>query len=235
LADTYAWAKTAPEQAWLVTVSSCRLPNSMPWYSRFAHHAWIDLRDEAGEWTRVEILGFPPSVHLEGIAEAEAFAARRFGREVHLLKTISGPQAKPIVARVLELADACEDYGRLALEWNEEGGFVAQVIPPSGRDYRRWPGPNSNTFVAWIIERTPGLHAELHHNAVGKDYPKGFRVGRTSAGYGFETESAWLGLGLGLSQGLELHLLGLTAGVDLWPPALKLPFLPRLGFPATNL
>ena len=34
---------------------------------------------------------------------------------------------------------------------------------------------------------------------------------------------------MGLREGLELHLLGLTLGVGLWPPALKLPLLPRLG------
>jgi hypothetical protein len=28
-----------------------------------------------------------------------------------------------------------------------------------------------------------------------------------------------------LVEGIELHLLGLTVGVGLWPPVLKLPFL----------
>lgn len=28
-----------------------------------------------------------------------------------------------------------------------------------------------------------------------------------------------------------LHVLQMTSGVDLWPSALKLPLLPRLGFP----
>lgn len=219
----------------MVVVSSCRIPDSMPWYSRFAHHAWIDLRNADGFWTRVEILGYPFSVHIEGINEENAFAARRFDRDVHLIKAVAGAHAEPMVKRVLELADACEDYGRLVLEWNDEGGYSGQIIPPAGRDYRNWPGPNSNTFVAWIIERTPGLHAELHHNAVGKDYPEGFRIGRSSAGYGLDLDLAWVGLGLGLSQGAEVRLLGLTAGIDFWPPAIKLPFLPRLGFAATNL
>jgi hypothetical protein len=175
------------------------------------------LRDDQGAWTRVEILGFPMAVHVEGITETEAFAARRFGRDVHLIQTVTGPEAEAMVERVLELADACEDYGRLVLEWNGEGGYAGRVIAPTGRAYRNRPGPNSNTFVAWLIERTPGLHAELHHNAVGKDYPEGFRLGMSSAGYGVEAELPWIGLGLGLSQGL------------------KLPFLPRLGFAATNL
>ena len=42
-------------------------------------------------------------------------------------------------------------------------------------------------------------------------------------------DANYLGLGLGLREGVELHLLGLTAGVSLWPPALKLPLVPRMG------
>jgi hypothetical protein len=30
-------------------------------------------------------------------------------------------------------------------------------------------------------------------------------------------------------EGLELNLLGLTFGLDPWPPAIKLPLLGRLG------
>ena len=40
---------------------------------------------------------------------------------------------------------------------------------------------------------------------------------------------AMLGLKLGLADGLELHCLCLTIGVDFWPPATKTPF-GRLGF-----
>ena len=39
---------------------------------------------------------------------------------------------------------------------------------------------------------------------------------------------AWLGAQVGLAEGVELHLLGLTLGVDLWPPQVKLPFLPAI-------
>lgn len=214
----------------MVIVASCRLPDFMPWYTRFAYHAWIDLRDREGVWQRVEVVGAPEAIFVTEIEAAEAIAAERWERRVHVHASLRGPEAEEVAVRVLHLADSCEDYGQLVFELQESGGFSGVVEAPLGRHYRRWPGPNSNTFIAWVVERTPGLHAELHHNAVGKDFPDGLRVGRTSAGWGGEVETAYLGIGVGLAQGLELHLLGLTAGIDFWPPAIKLPFLPRLGF-----
>jgi hypothetical protein len=37
-----------------------------------------------------------------------------------------------------------------------------------------------------------------------------------------------LGAAIGLEEGVELHFLGLTAAVRLFPPSLALPFLPSL-------
>jgi hypothetical protein len=96
-------------------------------------------------------------------------------------------------------------------------------------EYEAWPGPNSNTFVATLLREVPGLSSELDHNSVGKDWAAGVRVGRTDAGLGFGIDSAYLGAAAGLRQGVELHLIGLTTGVSLWPPAVKIPFLPRIG------
>ena len=40
-----------------------------------------------------------------------------------------------------------------------------------------------------------------------------------------------LGVKLGLKEGIELHVIGLSFGIDLWPPAIILPLGPgRLGF-----
>ena len=37
-------------------------------------------------------------------------------------------------------------------------------------DYRVWPGPNSNTFVAAVLRAVPELQATLPPNAIGKDF-----------------------------------------------------------------
>jgi len=96
--------------------------------------------------------------------------------------------------------------------------------------YLPWPGPNSNTFVDRLL-RLCGLHADLPATAVGKDYRGVIGISRTSGGTGLQLETPIFGLRLGLTEGIELHLLALAFGVDFWPPALLLPIDPgRLGF-----
>ena len=40
---------------------------------------------------------------------------------------------------------------------------------PHCHRYVAWPGPNSNTFVAWVLQRA-GIHHALGWNALGKRY-----------------------------------------------------------------
>ncbi len=91
-------------------------------------------------------------------------------------------------------------------------------------DYRVWPGPNSNTFTDTMIRRCQ-LGAPMTGTAVGKDWQGWFFVGSSRQGTGLEVEVAGiLGLVIGIREGVELHALGTTVGVDLWPPALIVPF-----------
>ena len=40
-----------------------------------------------------------------------------------------------------------------------------------------------------------------------------------------------LGLKIGLKEGIEIHIIGLAIGIDLWPPAIIVPLGPgRIGF-----
>jgi hypothetical protein len=67
--------------------------------------------------------------------------------------------------------------------------------------------------------------------AVGKDYlGNGGLLGRTPSGSGFQLSLlGLLGLSIGRVEGLEIHLLGLTIGIDPLGLALKLPGIGRLG------
>jgi len=97
--------------------------------------------------------------------------------------------------------------------------------------YRIWPGPNSNTYVDHCLRRA-GLRADLHPMAVGKDYrgPWGFGVGATTTRSGLQLETPLVGAKVGVLDGVELHVLTTTFGVDLVPPAIKTP-VGRFGFP----
>jgi hypothetical protein len=98
--------------------------------------------------------------------------------------------------------------------------------------YRVYPGPNSNTFISYLIRHIDEIDCELPPTAIGKDYfGENKFISNTPSNTGF-TLSAYglLGLTLGLYEGIEVNLFGLHFGLDLYYPALKLPFIGRLGF-----
>jgi hypothetical protein len=103
---------------------------------------------------------------------------------------------------------------------------------PNIGDYRAWPGPNSNTFVAAV----PGMRAALPPTAVGKDFPIDRRwVGLTPSRTGVRFNlGGYLGIAVGGVEGLEVNVLSAVAGVDIRRPAIKLPGLGRLGPPSAT-
>ena len=103
---------------------------------------------------------------------------------------------------------------------------------PYAEKYTLWPGPNSNTFTAHVARKVPALAAEIPATAIGKDFlANGSVIGRAPSGTGYQFSIyGLLGLLLAKDEGLEINLLGLTFGVDPLGPAIKLPFIGRLGF-----
>ena len=94
-----------------------------------------------------------------------------------------------------------------------------------------WPGPNSNTFTAFVARAVPELRVDLPPTAIGKDYlPNGHIVAPSPSGTGFQFSVFGLfGVLVGVEEGFEVNLLGLTFGIDPADPALKLPIFGRLG------
>lgn len=188
-----------------ILIKSVRLPERawLPWYSRFAEHVWIDFL-HAGTWHRVE-WNAVDHVLLDEIDAGRVFADERWGRGVAVHDALHGERAERVAARILTHASSY----------------------PCAGCYRPWPGPNSNSFVVWLAHEVD-LPVAMPPAAVGKDFTTWVDVGVTPTGLGLEFETLPLGVELGLREGVELHLLGLTAGVGLWPPALKVPFLPAI-------
>ena len=61
-------------------------------------------------------------------------------------------------------------------EWSgEEAGRLMQIIQATPEEYPHrnrywpWPGPNSNTYVAWVLQRA-GFTGVLGRRALGKNY-----------------------------------------------------------------
>jgi len=88
------------------------------------------------------------------------------------------------------------------------------------------------TFVAYLARKVPELRLELPSTAIGKDYvPWHHIVAKTPSGTGAQVSlKGYAGLVVGVEEGIEVNVLGLTAGIDLYPPAIKLPAIGRIGF-----
>jgi Protein of unknown function (DUF3750) len=102
---------------------------------------------------------------------------------------------------------------------------------PYPDQYRTWPGPNSNTFIAHIGREVPELGLDMPPTAVGKDYlTDGSLLARTPSGSGFQLSLLGvLGFSVARAEGLEINLFGLIIGLDPLGLALKLPGIGRIG------
>jgi hypothetical protein len=188
-----------------VVVKDVRIPSGMPWFSRFASHSFVDYRETpSSSWRRLEIANKSSGIVHDEISASEGGATKRWGNPIHLVSQSKADGVK--VARQMEM--------------------IAKSYDDS--HYRPWPGPNSNTLTQRIMREVEGVSGTLEHNGVGKDH--GFYFGPTSNGTGLEVHATYLGLGMGLKEGVELNLMGLTAGVGIWPPSIKIPFLPQIPF-----
>ena len=177
------------------------------WRSIFATHTWIVVKPKGGAYTRYEITGFGNPLRINGSPPDSYW----FSNKPEVIADVRGADAEALVPKVLNAVEAYEyrNYG----------------------DYRIWPGPNSNTFIATVMRAVPELQAALPPTAIGKDYrADGSIAGLTPSGTGFEIEIfGLLGLKAGWVEGFELNLFTLVAGFDIRHPAIKLPGLGRIG------
>lgn len=64
---------------------------------------------------------------------------------------------------------------RIAAEWTgAEAERIKEVLESAAQyphcfRYRYWPGPNSNTFAAWVLRRA-GIRHDLPRRALGRNY-----------------------------------------------------------------
>ena len=181
------------------------------WKGVFAVHSWIVVKPAgAARYDRYEVVGWGVSQGAPAIRKnRHAPDGYWAGNQPELLVDLRGPEADGLV---LKLEQAIESY-------------------PYPNSYVTWPGPNSNTFIAHLGRVVPEIGLELPSTAIGKDYlDRGKIFDRTPSGSGYQL-SLWgvAGLSISRGEGLELHLLGLTLGVDPLDFAIKLPSIGRVG------
>ena len=173
-----------------------------------ASHAWIVTKEEnAKSYNRYDKVGWGTPVRRNGYAP-DAFW---YSNTPRVVVSVTGKEAARLIPKI-EAAIAAYPYSK-----------------PGG--YRIWPGPNSNTFVAHVLRAVPELGVVLPPDAVGRDYlPEGRLFAMDADGRDFHaTLYGLLGVSAGLRSGLELHIMGLVAGVDFSRPAIKIPAIGRIG------
>jgi hypothetical protein len=184
---------------------------AVSWRGMFSVHTWFAVKPiGALRYTRYEVLGF-------GVANgAPAVRVDRMGPDNYWF----GARPRIVLERRGAGVDTMIDRIRVA---------VARY--PYPHTYHAWPGPNSNTFTAYIARQVPELGLDLPSNAVGKDFlPGGALFAMAPSGSGFQVSLYGLaGILLAVDEGVELNVLGLNIGVDAAVPALKLPAIGRLG------
>ncbi len=180
------------------------------WRGIVAVHCWIVLKAEgAPRYMRYDATAWGDPIRVNGFVPD----GRWFGRAPEVVFAADGAEAAAMISRI-EAAIA-------AYPWQGHG------------DYRAWPGPNSNTFVAALLDAVPEAGAVLPPTAIGKDYPHDGRwLRRTATGLRL-TLGGYAGVTLGWIEGIEVNILGGVAGFDIRRPAVKLPGLGRIGMPAT--
>jgi hypothetical protein len=182
------------------------------WKGVVAHHSWIATKASGAlRYTRYDKVGWGSPVRTD----AWPADARWFGNAPQLVLSVDGVEAERLIPEIRRA--------------------VAEYPYRNWGDYRVWPGPNSNTFVAYVLSRVPDLQAALPPTALGKDFHEfGDVISLTPSHTGVQIQlGGYLGVALGWVEGFELNFFGLVAGLDLRRPALKLPGWGRISVSLT--
>ena len=193
-------------------IASVWAARAFNWRGLLAVHTWVATKPGgASHYTVHQVIGWRGRGGGNVVVSSPDLPDRFwYGQPPRLVKELRGPAAESAIPKILEAVDTY----------------------PYTHEYRLWPGPNSNTFTAYIARRVPELGVELPVIAIGKDYLEGGRLFATApGGRGFQISLFGLaGVIIGVEEGVELNLLGLVFGIDPLGPAIKLPGIGRIGF-----
>ena len=181
------------------------------WRGLLGMHMWVAVKAEnASAYTIYQVIGWRAYRGQSVVSVSTGIPDRYwYGNKPELIADLRGTEAAKVIPQIKK----------------------AILSYPYAYEYRIWPGPNSNTFIAHIGREVPDLEMAMPSLAIGKDYLTLPWIAPTPSGTGLQISIfGLLGVGLALKEGLEFNLVGLTFGVDFLGPALKLPGIGRLGW-----
>ena len=120
------------------------------WRGWFAIHTWIAAKKTGDDsYTVYDVVGWRLHRNQSVLRIARDVPDRYwYGEEPGIIKEYRGPG-------VDELIDA---VNKAAMNY------------PWKTSYKAFPGPNSNTFTAWIAKQVPELELDLPFSAIGSGY-----------------------------------------------------------------
>ncbi|MDX1561815.1 MAG: DUF3750 domain-containing protein, partial [Gammaproteobacteria bacterium] len=158
------------------------------WRGYFGVHTWIAVKPtNAASFTVYEVTrwGMRRNGSMVSVSD-RAPDSRWYGNAPELIADLRGDGVDDVIARI----DAAARAYRYA------------------DDYRVWPGPNSNTFTAFVLRDVPELRADLPPNAIGKDYLGPTIFAKAPSGTGGQVNLfGLLGLMAAVEEGIEFNLL----------------------------
>jgi hypothetical protein len=178
----------------------------------FGVHTWVAVKPQgAAEFTVYEVVGWRLRWAESAVVIRNRAPDSWFGAPGELYAEKRGPGVQELIRRIEKAVH--ED--------------------PYANTYSLWPGPNSNTFTAWIARAVPELETDLPATAIGKDYIGSQFFSTAPSGSGFQFSLRGLfGVAASGVDGLELNLLSLNFGIS--PSGIKLPLVGRIGAARIN-
>lgn len=198
--------KTTPEA--VIQVYSARAFN---WRGLFSVHTWLSVKPKnADHYIVYQVVGWRKFRGLSPVMHQPDLPDRSwFGQTPKVILDIRGEKAEQLIQKI----------------------NAAVTSYPYPMSYQLWPGPNSNTFTAYVGRLVPELGLVMPANAIGKDYLGADTFfARAPSGTGYQI-SLWgvLGILIAKREGLEINLFGLVFGVSPGDVALKIPCIGTIG------
>ena len=124
--------------------------NAWGWRGWFAIHTWIATKGTGVTgYTVYDVTGWR-GYHGQSVLRISRDIPDRYwyGAKPRLIKVHQGEGVDELIAAVDK---AAREY-------------------PWQKTYKAFPGPNSNTFTAWVAKQVPELQLDLPFSAIGKGY-----------------------------------------------------------------
>jgi len=175
------------------------------WRGMFASHNWIAVKPkDAKAYTIYQVVGWRTYHGLPALSIAEDLPDRYwFNAKPTIILDMRGEQAEKLIPHIDKAARAY----------------------PYAAPYTLWPGPNSNSFPAYVAREVPELGLRMPADAVGKDFLGSatlFARAPSGTGYQFSVYGLF-GILAARKEGIEINLLGLVYGIRFAPFAVLLP------------